>query len=541
MADGRLELLRDFGSRFDLIMGPDRESLMKAKLAEIRSRNAKKEIEDTDEQISSNTAPDFASGNAQSSEKSSNIAADATEEEVDVSDASDEEISAFFRLVSRPWFTRCWILQEVCLAREAVLLCGTKSIDWDVFYAGFAITIFMSEKGLRGRPEQLIRNALILIGTLRPKLNDADTPYQGVGLLWLLRKVLPLSATDPRDKIYAILGLLGVQESEDLGLIPDYTLSVSECYQKATLAIMSQSKSLDILTTDRIPNSTLNLPSWVIDWSILPHPSPMSLDPNSEDTSGEVPGKRPVCASLSTHWTPVPNVDTKTLMVSGYDFDQLIEVEDILTVPPVDHTDIAGMSTSVSNFTGVIKTIFVGLGSYFDTLVKWEKLAMSNKYSPYPSGEDKETVFAITMCTGSIESPEIALQRFQKWRKTLRGPQKISFLKSLGINGGIYKSMVAAVGIASGISVVDDRVYATATETTLYRRLARTKKGYLAIVPSQSVVGDQVALYKGGKMPFIVRPAQEDGKRELVGPCYVHGIMYGEGWNETLCQDIGII
>jgi hypothetical protein len=541
MAEGRLDLLRDFGSGLDVVMGPDRERILKEKLTEARRRNAEKKLEDAKDESLSNTTSDVANPSSQVSEGEGGISAEAVEEEVDVSDASDEEISAFLRLIARPWFTRCWILQEVCLGKQAYLLCGTVAIDWDVFYVGFAITILLSDKGLKGRPEQLLRTALILIGSLRPKINNLDSPYQGVGLLWLLRKVLPLSATDARDKIYAILGLLGEKESQELNLIPDYTLSVEECYQKASLAIMSQMKNLDILITDRIFDSKLNLPSWVTDWSTLPNPAPISLDPNSEEVSGEEPEKRPFSASLSTHWLPVASPDARILMLSGYDFDQLIEVEDILTVPAVDYTDIAGMGSSMSNLTGFMKRLFVGLGSYFDLLVKWEALAMSKKYSPYPSGEDTETVFAMTMCTGTIESPELALQRFQKWRKTLRGPRKMTFLKNLGINGGFYKTMVAAAGIGSGISVVDDRVYATATETTLYRRLARTKKGYLAVVPSQTIVGDHIALYKGGKMPFVVRLGQEEGKRELIGSGYVHGIMFGEAWDEKLCKDVGII
>ncbi|KAM0453621.1 hypothetical protein ACHAPV_008955 [Trichoderma viride] len=539
MIETRLDLLKDLESGLDVVMGPNRKEVFEKMMRDAKKRNAEKAREEAKLENVSDTASDNASPGPQTPEIDDPVA-DAADEEVDVSDASDEEISAFLRLIARPWFTRCWVLQEVCLAKDAILVCGTQAIDWDLFYIGFTITIFMSEKGLRGRPEQLFRTALILIGTLRPKLNDESSPYQGVGLLWLLRRVLSLNATEAYDKIYSILGLLGEEESLELNIVPDYTQSVAECYQKTSLLVMSQMKNLDILLTDRNFSSTLDVPSWVTDWTSLPDPSPVSLDPHSHDTKGEEE-KRPFSASLSTQWTPITGPDAKTLMISGYDFDEIIQLEDILTVPAMDHNDIAGMVSSISNLTGFMKKLFLGLGSYFDILVKWETLAMPKKHSKYPTGEDTETVFARTMCTGSIDSPELALQRFRKWRKTLRGPRKVAFLKNLGINGGFYKTMVAAVGIGSGFNVAEDRVYATATETTLWRRLARTKKGYLAVVPSQTVVGDHVALYKGGRMPFIVRRLGEGDKKELIGPCYVHGIMYGEGWDETLCKDVGII
>ncbi|KAL7893156.1 heterokaryon incompatibility domain-containing protein [Trichoderma sp. SZMC 28014] len=544
MIETRLDLLRDLKSGLDVVMGPNRKEVLEKMMRDAKKRNADKAREEAKLESVSGTDSDDASPGPQTPEADGPVAnaadaADAADEEVDVSDASDEEISAFLRLIARPWFTRCWVLQEVCLAKEAILVCGAQAIDWDLFYIGFSITIFMSEKGLRGRPEQLFRTALILIGTLRPKLNDEDSPYQGAGLLWLLRRVMSLSVTDARDKVYSILGLLGEEESRELNIVPNYIQSVAECYQKIALLIMSQMKSLDILLTDRNFDSTLEVPSWVTDWKSLPEPSPVSLDPQSQDMKGEEE-KRPFSASLSTQWTPITGPDAKTLMLSGYDFDEIIQVEDILTVPAMDHTDIAGMASSISNLGGFMKKLFLGLGSYFDILVQWETLAVPKKRSKYPTGEDAETVFAMTMCTGSIESPELALERFRKWRKMLRGPRKVAFLKNLGISGGFYKTMVTAAGIGTGFNVDNDRVYATATETTLWRRLARTKKGYLAVIPSQTVVGDHVALYKGGRMPFIVHRRGE-GKKELIGPCYVHGIMYGEGWDETLCEDVGII
>lgn len=37
---------------------------------------------------------------------------------------------AVLELLSRTWFTSSWVVQEVVLAREAVILCGDRLIDW---------------------------------------------------------------------------------------------------------------------------------------------------------------------------------------------------------------------------------------------------------------------------------------------------------------------------------------------------------------------------------------------------------------------------
>jgi hypothetical protein len=39
--------------------------------------------------------------------------------------------SAFVLLFERPWFCRLWILQEVVLAKELEILCGSRILSWD--------------------------------------------------------------------------------------------------------------------------------------------------------------------------------------------------------------------------------------------------------------------------------------------------------------------------------------------------------------------------------------------------------------------------
>ena len=60
-------------------------------------------------------------------------------------------------------------------------------------------------------------------------------------------------------------------------------------------------------------------------------------------------------------------------------------------------------------------------------------------------------------------------------------------------------------------------------------RFVTTKVGRCGIAPANVEVGDVVALFGGGNVPFIVRPGPErEGAFRLVGECYVDGIMRGE-------------
>jgi len=65
------------------------------------------------------------------------------------------------------------------------------------------------------------------------------------------------------------------------------------------------------------------------------------------------------------------------------------------------------------------------------------------------------------------------------------------------------------------------------------RKLCLTEKGYLGLVPQRSLDGDTICIFLGAETPHIIRPCEGDDGRQssvyqLVGECYIHGIMDGE-------------
>jgi hypothetical protein len=83
-----------------------------------------------------------------------------------------------------------------------------------------------------------------------------------------------------------------------------------------------------------------------------------------------------------------------------------------------------------------------------------------------------------------------------------------------------------------------------ATLITRYRRFAITRGGYFVLGPDALQEGDVVVILRGGKTPFLLREVSRGsdddddaapaggggGSWVLVGECYVHGLMDGEGW-----------
>ncbi|EME40240.1 hypothetical protein DOTSEDRAFT_74892 [Dothistroma septosporum NZE10] len=60
-----------------------------------------------------------------------------------------------------------------------------------------------------------------------------------------------------------------------------------------------------------------------------------------------------------------------------------------------------------------------------------------------------------------------------------------------------------------------------------HRCFFSTMDGQIGIGPIRSRPGDSVVVLQGGLFPFVLR-GKQDGQSELIGYCYVHGVMDGE-------------
>jgi hypothetical protein len=71
------------------------------------------------------------------------------------------------------------------------------------------------------------------------------------------------------------------------------------------------------------------------------------------------------------------------------------------------------------------------------------------------------------------------------------------------------------------------------------RKMFKTKNGYIGLGPREMRAGDRIALFSGGSMPLVMRTKETE--LELIGDCYVHGIMYSERYREDQCELLWII
>ncbi|KAI0551817.1 heterokaryon incompatibility protein-domain-containing protein [Xylaria curta] len=159
--------------------------------------------------------------------------------------------SAVSRLLRRQYFSRIWIIQEIVSAPLVKVSCGTQSVDLRLLVA------------LTPKPTKLkwIRSFRDGVATGRP-----TSAYHGPeGLLELLRDTADSKCSDPRDKIFALLGLVRGLELE--GIMADYDLTYVQVYT-GLAAYLIRNHGLTKLLMMRTHEDP-NLPSWVPNWTAL--------------------------------------------------------------------------------------------------------------------------------------------------------------------------------------------------------------------------------------------------------------------------------
>ena len=105
------------------------------------------------------------------------------------------------------WWQRCWIVQEVAVSTSIVVHCGTRSLDWkDLIYFGNIVTIVWRSQGWDKPVLVAVLPSFLESRKVKSRLDEISQTTQ--------THLLSSSASDPRDKVYAILGLTGRFQEE---------------------------------------------------------------------------------------------------------------------------------------------------------------------------------------------------------------------------------------------------------------------------------------------------------------------------------------
>ncbi|OQV00716.1 hypothetical protein CLAIMM_06179 [Cladophialophora immunda] len=249
----------------------------------------------------------------------------------------------------RPWWTRLWVVQEVVLSKEAILICGSWGIDWEVFHKCARLlkairpminelqeatvldeTFSYFNTFMWGLSNLVIFTSLTSDLSRRAKVGTSDLAQDSEMLHSLLRMSRDYSVSDERDKVYGMLGIyqeLGASLKVDI----NYDETVSNLYMRMVALILQGTWRLDFLgdlerRRDWRQARKWGLPSWVPDWTARSNLRSITGDGQDLQVWLAEKSKRGTTTFTFTGTSRAEydiNFTGKTLRVKGFVFDTI--------------------------------------------------------------------------------------------------------------------------------------------------------------------------------------------------------------------------
>lgn len=468
-------------------------------------------------------------------------------------DKADEIWRHYMELYERRWFHRGWVIQEVVMAKRAIVHWGAFQMPWAKLVAGSKIFLperlrkfFFSQ--FRGHVEHihslaLGRNAyrigliqeaclqsnfeqLLIVKICTGKGGFASAEHI---LLHLMRMARDFSWTDPRDRVYSLLGLVNftarLHNVPPLDLMPDYRESktAAAVLTEAATAIINRSKCLGIIAqvSDMSFRKIKDLPSWVPDFVRSPNFSQ---------------GRRTIFKAYGNRVTdkPLYEIQGRTLHVQGRRIGSVDEtlnldhggrLSDILKLVAMAYKarlpseqdraevlwrtmvwDVYGHSAAGDEHPA---PSFLG-----DSFIGWIRSIASSQMNLQTERDSSGSTVSVGSVPLPAEGPDLA---------STTAKLKAALGLSSGTSIGHHK-MDAPAGRAEA----DGEEFKSHSGTVTWsQRLLLLDTGYLAMGPKSSEVRDEIWVIPGCIFPMVLRSGS-DGSHIVMGRAYVHGAMHGE-------------
>ncbi len=371
-----------------------------------------------------------------------------------------EIIKTLNEILQHPWWTRIWVVQETVVATRATVLLGSVAASWTIF-------------------AQAAKNYERHSSSCCPAFNMRHTPIHTRDILDIKRSravwkcqslttLLPLvwqfrvrQSTDPRDKIYALLGL-ATRWGSCPAFEPDYSKQWTEVYKKFILHMIAAFRSVDIL----LAVSPSCAGSWIPDWT--------------RDTAAKHPDRLHQLENYNASKTAAAQVELHgdVLTTAAIRLSEIVEISPEL---PLGDTNRA---TAVQWYDPDVRKWFLPS----------KKQGYENDGAGNSASQDSSwrllCADSITKKSGSkvarraeVEDQEL----FDSWWLSIKALARTANASLYGFNDDLGRF---------------DHAVRTATGG---RRFFRTWDGLYGLGPSDMELGDEVWIPLSSRTPFVAR------------------------------------
>jgi hypothetical protein len=487
-------------------------------------------------------------------------------------------------IITQRYFTRTWVLQEIITSPKVTCIIGEQTVPWSALQSlalDIPVTrLWASNHAAQARVPLSSSPILSTWRLLGSSVNPSSKTNYALGLeafskfvalterkekrslFELLQSCRTLQASDPKDKIFA---LLNVAADADRFPHPDYSMPTEEVYRRYTIVLANQGHHLSLLGTTGDSHGSNGWPSWIPRWED-PHPAfswesstkfmaggARISDPRFRNNSMAV--RAHIYDTVATRWKNLswehfyPDVTAHVEEISSdlqLRSDGLSDESDVarsiirlLLCDPREHSgDYFEQPPEMLVTLPGEKGVFVSLANLVDEdgmvnrgLKRWSTLVYLLEDSRREEFRGSH-ISTMTKSTDGFWAPIFRfmphymaeVRRRTPTEKILReyvrnyiGSRGFAYLDYLQ---GKYQPL-CVIGLADAQPA---RQYGTALGLTL------------GLAPATVRPGDKVALVRGARAPFILREVSK-GKYRNLGQAYVRDVMMGEVANKLSKED----
>lgn len=381
-----------------------------------------------------------------------------------------------YRILSRSWFSRLWIRQEIALGNSrSVVQAGLCQVGWDNFRK--AATVLESKQITLGNATSNTP------GSLKAKLRTLIPLFRQRSKLTILqvgRANVHTECSDPRDRFYALRALMSPLSRSIVGK-PDYAKSYEEIYKGIARRYMQRS-GLNVLGwcgASHEPQSSL--PSWVPQWR-----------------------------SSGVQMLEWPFARASSQIFSHFDFSE----DGVLNVAAVIVSTVKDRRY-IPDFTQM------GSKERLGALGRFIRANETDWRSPYPTGMSRLEAWVRTFITEDILE-HVPGQKHPSLSSAMRTLEQLLLVEEKPQHA-VREDATTSLRIAGNRS--NAQGFFTGSG------------GYMGTTLMAVQDGDHVCVIVGCCAPLLLRPLA-GGRHSIVGRCSVPGIMEGEALLGPLPQHI---
>jgi Heterokaryon incompatibility protein (HET) len=428
---------------------------------------------------------------------------------------------AIVHLLSRPYFYRKWIIQELVKSQSVFCVIGSHCFPWNLFV--FSV--------LRvGGSFDTDLDARVQAGWLMYLIYD-EVNKRKHELLTLLYYSRYSKAMDPRDYVFSLLG--AACDSDDFPK-PDYETAVDHLYHEVSRCFVRQGKAFLMFHLVGMRSTENSLPSWVVDWRGLDtsYPSKYFAWFHAGGRDGKIE----------------LGMDETIIRASGKIVDRVVAIGDPFNA---DFSLLQRLERYIDNCTEVFERFYEkgttkqAIQRHLASLISFEMRCWSRdpdmkmfsfreKYHDLYGCVDvavldflsRRQLYLMFAKFYTVHCPQWLSKRCRKkgmdnlsrFFQRIQRRESPKLLAEYELIRGLYRSNTLECLLRWNFFKPITRPIMTET-----RRLG--------LAPALAQIEDIVCVLLGAQAPLILRPS-ENGTYKIVGEAYVQDIMFGATLND---------